>query len=1440
MPIDKIIPRFLVSDKDERLLKEGAMTDALNVTISEDGDGTEGVLKNVKGTTAATAVSGSELTDGNSLTVVGQVSDPQRGFIYFFVADGADSTDGPENAIYQYNTSTDKYKIVLKRGYLDFSTTSFVKADVVNADFRRDGTVETILYFTDDNHPPRKINVDRAIEGDYDSISDNQLDYALQSIKAAPTTPPSFLFETDTTVEQNNFQENIFQFATQIIYKDGEESAISSYSKLAISQSSIFGGLENEDYGVQNYTQNVCSIRTNINKNFPDLSKVRLLARKGNDGAWFVVEEFDPKSSITRDVIGNQVKVYDAATQEYKFYNDRLGSPVDINTVNKTYDNVPLKARGQAVVGNRLMYSDYLEGFENASTEADVSLTVQYSEVSQGSSSLIASAYNTNVIFQNPTKPNIDIDLLGGDAFGSSATTATSIAAGTRIEFSFIFKPTFTATAASGNIIEFDAVEDDGFTETTGQLAATALTFDTLSTSSEVFRVSTFLSADKTVAQAADIIAGLVDEEEVTLRYTISSGSLTGTGISSTGFTNAVADVTFKFGEVTSATGAVVSLKPRITKISISDITFSVGQISFPGGGGAGTIFDCFDRPGISQNELTYSSVNTTYISSQVAIAETLGASPTFKSGASYSLGVVYYDKFGRHGFVNELGNIFVDHIATRSSSYGPASVEINFDDYAGHPSWADSYQIVSSESSVQSVFQYTAGGAYSERDASSSTNPRTLNTATKKIYVSLKTLDLYKKDKDFLRDYSYTKGDKLRVISRKSDDGTSIVYPTASDGTVIEFDVVGVVNLLNNDENPIHLDGGHTHSNDDGTNDPHSGTFVIIEAPAVAAQVDGTDGNPLEYVGYDWFQINGEDYSSTNTVSSVANYWNRETLFEIVTPRKSTSEKVYYEIGERRKIGDYKDASLGDHGPAFVVNGGDVHYRAIAARSPVYGSGWQDFVISGNTYEDEDPETWVYQPKYIEDQSVSDAFSSKSWDKGRAHVVFKNAAEVRKRNGITYSDAYAEDVANLSLSSFNASLANFDSLDGKFGAVEYIGSYNDDLVAIQENKLCLIPVNKNILEYASGNANVAVSTNILGQRRYSSGDYGTGGHPEAVLIQDNNVYFVDESRQAVCALTGGQLVPISEKGMSSFFEDFFTNNHTKYVSGYDPRDNTYYLTGLNGTDNEYKTVGYDAARGAWQSRYSFQPDFYSNQNNMLYSAKYVDAATDLLFHKHDNTTAYNTFYGGSASPSTVQVVSKLSPSRVKVFNAISYEGDSDKWEMSSGATTNLNQTSGVIHDAADITNTPKFIEKEGGYYAAMSKATDYKYYFVGTVAVGGASNSSSVVSLSDISRLDRLPFFTSGAAVFTSDDGETFVSSFLGGRTIVSFDLAEKTITLNSNALGAADNKKVYVQVQTNGDALRGNFAKITLTNSSPTKHELYCINTHITDSKSHHPLGQ
>ena len=297
MPIDKIIPRFLVSDKDERLLKEGAMTDALNVSVSEDGDGTYGVIKNIKGTVAVTAENeGSAITPSETLTGIGSVTDDIDGFVYFFVAD-TDNDGSGEDAIYRVDTSDDKHELVFSHAtFLAFDKDTPIKADLIKRDFADTGSTQTVIYFTDGVNAPRKINVDRAIAGDYNSLSTAGLEYALNSVKAAPTAPVTFRFSTDSTALSNNFYKDSFQIATQLIYKDGEESAISPYSKLATSRSALYQGLTTS--ATETNKENVLDITLNWSSDstnplyVSDVAKVRLLARVGNTGAFFKIDEF--------------------------------------------------------------------------------------------------------------------------------------------------------------------------------------------------------------------------------------------------------------------------------------------------------------------------------------------------------------------------------------------------------------------------------------------------------------------------------------------------------------------------------------------------------------------------------------------------------------------------------------------------------------------------------------------------------------------------------------------------------------------------------------------------------------------------------------------------------------------------------------------------------------------------------------------------------------------------------------------------------------------------------------------------------------------------------------------------------------------------------------------------------------------------------------------
>ena len=135
--IDKQVPQKLVSDKDQRLTRSGDMIDAQNVTISNRGEGTEMVIKTMRGHNSAVASSGTDPIAGQTRTI-GAVGDDQTGVIYVFVtSESGDAVN--RDAIYKYTASTNTYEQVLKNSALAFDKNSFVKADILVKAFQQDG-----------------------------------------------------------------------------------------------------------------------------------------------------------------------------------------------------------------------------------------------------------------------------------------------------------------------------------------------------------------------------------------------------------------------------------------------------------------------------------------------------------------------------------------------------------------------------------------------------------------------------------------------------------------------------------------------------------------------------------------------------------------------------------------------------------------------------------------------------------------------------------------------------------------------------------------------------------------------------------------------------------------------------------------------------------------------------------------------------------------------------------------------------------------------------------------------------------------------------------------------------------------------------------------------------------------------------------------------------
>lgn len=1413
--IQKVTPKKFVSDKDERLVAPNEMILAKNVTISERADGSASVLKTMKGTEGkARTASEFDALDpwASTWKVVGTVSDEQRGRIYAFVYDTADATDhrilmlstDPDD----FPSDVDTWRTVFKSSYLNFSEDYPVKGDLINKAFGQDGVVQTALYFTDNNNPPRKINIDRALNGEYKPVDqvdidgnptsylNIDLDYALLTMRGAPKVIPSFSFEQDSEVTTNNFKSDVFQFSCQFIYKDGEESALSPFSELAVSPFVSSRSLTEVGSGSA-LEENVCLITipwdtSSDDDRYYDVASVRLLARSGNTNPFFIIDEFDPRQNKSKDLgLASDKEIYNSETGVYRFYNDGYYVNIAESVSSKLYDNVPQKAEGQSIAASRLLYSNYTEGYPNFDIGGSSSLDVAYGSTQDFGGQFITDpdgvikqpiieAYTSSGNQNTATRRgeiNIDLrDAIDIDWPGSNtALSDIDLPEGTKVRYQFTWnaKGSYYITTSGRYYRKFNFFSNDN----TASISLEKGGNSTAPHKIDSNKYTTFTREFKTTAgQTAQDVYDELKSNWGYIARTINHSESGGTDLYVTAESNTDLNVgniltttggdinwktTFRFDALDSENSAVIRIVPYIKNISWSGaFTFGTSLASETGVANWSNSANYTQQSTYtSYNEVTQELISgskaTTYITNvSVSIKAVTEGAFSFKHGSSHEFGIVYYDKWGRSSFVNKIGSVYVKHPAERSTEAdttdkGGASVVVDISNTQDNdiPSWAESYQVVYGGSQFSNVFTYTTGGGYmvmgntdSGYNGNSGGNPanNVIIDSDHRIYVSLNSLVQFQSNTGSPRDYSFTKGDICRVVSYAHTNGTRR-WPRANDGSIIEFEVVGVEELQKSstgyagtDTNGVEIGG--TEGNPIQWDTPTAqtrGKFLVLRAPRVDgnAQVTPTGGGTaegLKYTGFDWFSLvkywqnNGNapsgafNYPDTTTPTN-ANYWGNETVIEILTPKKISETPVYYEIGDRVRLGSRASTSPnGEHGPPLRLSQGDVHIRNVSCRGPVYDGGWNIHKLSA----------WEDATIAIENQTPGEFVDEKAWSKGRAHVAFDRAATINRYNSITYSEPYADDTNRLALSSFVPSQANFFDLPSEYGRCSFLGLSSDQLLTIQENKVSRLGINKDVLETGTQSGVVTISSKLINNLVSYAGDFGTG-NPESVLIRDGITYFVDAERRAVIRLSSKGMEVISDKDISSTVEEkiaeWAEEQGKTIISGYDPEDNNYFVTlSPQGSFNGY-TLGYHERGGFWQGNYSFYPDRYASIKDRFFGVKSTPYAISeernrTIFHEFKDLANSNRFLGASTSDaSKVRVVFNSNPSMVKTFKALSVEGKVD-WDV---RVFDENGKEALVGDSS---------EREGAFYRNIDgilSGSDSQFLPLGVVSSSSNQNGT-------------------------------------------------------------------------------------------------------------------
>jgi hypothetical protein len=320
-------------DADERLIPKGEYRDALNLKVANSEGSDVGSIENALSNSLQ-----SYFTFGDNPICIGSIGSDTLKKVYWFIV----SDSGSYIAEYDETALTNAAVIVLQdnSGILNFSADHRIHSTDIIIDTDND---KVFLYWTDNYNPPRKIEVEEA-KG-WSTFTDADISV----IKAAPIEEPTIVGYNSSSYQDNPIEDKMFSFAYRYQYTHGEWSALSSFSELAFLAGTVDTDLTDDvNQGMQNTWNN---IQVSYNNGGPEVRKVEVYAVENG------------KSTAYRVHVDNKPGI-DNITQSFYFRNDKAYPVLSTTDFNKTYDNVPLKAATQVVIGNRLMYGNYEENYD--------------------------------------------------------------------------------------------------------------------------------------------------------------------------------------------------------------------------------------------------------------------------------------------------------------------------------------------------------------------------------------------------------------------------------------------------------------------------------------------------------------------------------------------------------------------------------------------------------------------------------------------------------------------------------------------------------------------------------------------------------------------------------------------------------------------------------------------------------------------------------------------------------------------------------------------------------------------------------------------------------------------------------------------------------------------------------------------------------------------
>jgi hypothetical protein len=341
---------------DERVIPNGEYIDALNCRLGSTEDSDIGSLENSKGNIKLTTL---QYIDGTPLSAnartIGAYEDGANETIYWFVHDPTFTlgATGKLDMIVSYNVQTTvlTYHVVsIDDGSTIDTTLNFNPLYLITGVNLVDSNSEGLLFWTDDYNQPRFINISRNYNTPVAFIDQFSAE-SLLVIKKPPIEAPTISFLTSSN-QENFLEERFICFAYRYKYADNEYSATSQFSEPAFIPKPF--SFEVNSFLNEGMVNIYNTVQISFNTGGPLVVGIDLLFKEAANNTIKVIEKLD------KAILGwgnNTI-------QNYTFNNSKIFTVLPEAELLRLYDNVPRLAKAQTIMGNRLVYGNYVEGYD--------------------------------------------------------------------------------------------------------------------------------------------------------------------------------------------------------------------------------------------------------------------------------------------------------------------------------------------------------------------------------------------------------------------------------------------------------------------------------------------------------------------------------------------------------------------------------------------------------------------------------------------------------------------------------------------------------------------------------------------------------------------------------------------------------------------------------------------------------------------------------------------------------------------------------------------------------------------------------------------------------------------------------------------------------------------------------------------------------------------